>query len=129
MPRSVRHGTSGTVGRFTLLWASDYHRSRCDLLLLGGCHALRLSHTLGLTLPQTTTPVGSLRLRSAPRPLPITGEFPLQTRPRASVCPKAAGARRGHTGERVHRSRTALRMRTPLHGPAGLLAAGSGLVT
>lgn len=51
---SVRQGASGTSwGAHSLLWTSDDHMSRCDLSLLAGCHALRLSHTLGLTHTHT----------------------------------------------------------------------------
>lgn len=55
---SVRLGASGkSWGAHSLLRTSDDLMSRCDLLLLGGGHARRLSHTLGLTLPQTITPL------------------------------------------------------------------------
>lgn len=119
---TVRHGASGrSWGAHQLFWTSDNHVSICDLLLLGDCHAFRLSPALGLTLPRTMGALGHMTT-------PSKGVYSLQS---SSVQPsfpferlsKAGSTRLGHIRALVRRScsLTSPRTRTPIHKPSGHL--------
>lgn len=128
---TVRHGASGrSWGAHQLFWTSDNHVSICDLLLLGDCHAFRLSPALGLTLPRTMGALGHMTT-------PSKGVYSRQS---SSVQPsfpferlyKAGSTRLGHIRALVRRScsLTSPRTRTPIHKPSGhCCLAEYGMVT